>query len=71
MAKMSALAAEGVTDLHSYLSGRQDERDDLIRILNVERKYAEGYKDLAMVKITTNLIELLTVERYPADPETE
>jgi hypothetical protein len=68
MSKMAELNDLGVTDLHSYLVGKQHERDELIKVLNGERTYATGFNDHAMIKLTTNLIQLLEASRIKLEP---
>ena len=59
MSKMAELHARGVTNLHDYVIGRQDEREDLLRILEKELAAADKTYDTDMVEICTSLIQLL------------
>ena len=60
MSKMADLHAAGVTDLKSYAIGRKDERDELVLLLEKEKKAAESMGDNLMVETVTHLIKLIT-----------
>ncbi|CAB4128980.1 hypothetical protein UFOVP225_119 [uncultured Caudovirales phage] len=59
MAKMAELHARGITNLRDYVIGRQDEREDMLRILEQELAAADKLYDTDMVEICTHLIQSL------------
>lgn len=59
MSKMAELHARGVTNLRDYTLGRQDEREDMLRLLEHELVAADKMGDIDMVEICTNLMQLL------------
>lgn len=67
MAKMAELSARGVTDLHSYLIGKKDERDNILKVLERELNTAAYMEDADMVEIVTALMQVLTA--FPVEVE--
>ena len=67
MAKMAGLAAEGITNLHDYIQGRMDEREDLLSALEKERLNAERAQDIEHVKFVEHLINYVKVQQFKAD----
>jgi hypothetical protein len=61
MAKMAELHARGISNLRDYTLGRQDEREELLRVLEQELAAADKMYDTDMVEICTHLIQVLKV----------
>lgn len=64
MAKMASLAAEGITNLHDYIQGRMDERDDLLAALEKERKNAQDSGDTDRIKLVDDMINFVAVKQF-------
>jgi hypothetical protein len=67
MSKMAELHARGISNLRDYVLGRQDEREELLRILEQELTAADKMYDTDMVEICTHLIQALNV--FPVETE--
>ena len=68
MAKMADLHARGITSLHSYIEGRKDERDHIVRLiendktLETQLRFIEGNPWVDSVKIVLMAYLLLHPE---------
>jgi hypothetical protein len=67
MSKMAELHARGISNLRDYVLGRQDEREELLRILEQELTAADKMYDTDMVEIGTHLIQALNA--FPVETE--
>jgi hypothetical protein len=64
MAKMAGLAAEGITNLHDYIQGRIDERDDLLAALDKELKNAKDSNDTERINLVEDMINFVSVKQF-------
>lgn len=65
MAKMAELDAMGVTDLKSYIIGRDAAFEEVYHLLDQELINAANAKDIEWVRFVTNLINVIRLNHRP------